>query len=222
MLKAVVFDADNTLYESRKAAKKADLIIMKKLSKLIKKPKEKCYKEFMDIVKKVKDSKFPYYRTRRYSYSLLLRKYGIINPDLVERVYNLFEKNEIKNTKLYPEVLFMLKELKKKYKLYLFTEGFKEFVDKKLKKFKLKKYFSKIITSNETGLMKSAGVVAYKKFLKLTGLNPKNMIYVGDSVTKDIITAEKLGIKAVLIDRDNKEDFNGLKISNLKELLKVV
>lgn len=180
------------------------------------------YVEFVNIVKKVKLSKFPYYRTRRYSYSLLLNNHNITNPDLVEKLYNLFSKIEIKNSKLYPEVLFVLKELSKKYKLYVYTDEFKDITNIKFEKFKLKRYFSEIITSSDIGLMKNAGVIAYRIFLKLAKLNSKDIVYVGDSLTSDILLAKKLKIKGILVDRENNENFNGLKILNLKGLLNVI
>ncbi len=77
--------------------------------------------------------------------------------------------------------------------------------------------FTDIIVSEDCGIGKPS-ILFYETAIKKIGIDPKNILYIGDSIKLDIEPAEKTGINALLIDRDNiYPDFNK-KINSLKEL----
>ena len=57
--------------------------------------------------------------------------------------------------------------------------------------------------------------------LRELGVTEEEVVMVGDSVQSDIISAKRIGMKAVLIDRKNTRDYHP-KIKNLNELEKVL
>ncbi|MBI4983520.1 HAD family hydrolase [Candidatus Woesearchaeota archaeon] len=116
----------------------------------------------------------------------------------------------------YPETEEVLSKLKKKYKLVLVsnTDCFSE--EKVLEKFNLKKYFDHIFLSYKIGLIKTD-----KSFFEtvLSTLNafPEDCVMVGDSLQSDVMAANQVGVKAVLVDPRNTRDYHP-KITSLTEL----
>jgi putative hydrolase of the HAD superfamily len=87
---------------------------------------------------------------------------------------------------------------------------------------KLKQYFKlefdKVIGSALVGFQKPDPRI-FLHAIKVCGFEPEEMMMVGDSIRLDIIPANKVGIRTVLIDREDIfSNFNGLRIKNLNEL----
>ncbi len=78
--------------------------------------------------------------------------------------------------------------------------------------------FTEVFTPCKTKFLKP-DPRAFLTVLERFNVKPKQTVMVGDDMEKDIIPAEKLGIKAILIDRENKiKDYSGIKIRSLSEL----
>ncbi|MFT4305187.1 MAG: uridine diphosphate-N-acetylglucosamine-binding protein YvcK, partial [Candidatus Woesearchaeota archaeon] len=172
LIRAILFDADNTLYNTKKVAKKADMeaidFLIKEIKKLnsknnnkfdIKKlNKEKLYNDWKEIINKLKNSKNPEKRTRKYSYKKLLMKYILsLNEKnyktIHEKMYKKFVKKLVEEISLM-ENLNKVFELKSKYKFAVFSEDSFDLTLAKLRKLKIETYFDLIITSDEIGKMK--------------------------------------------------------------------
>jgi HAD superfamily hydrolase (TIGR01549 family) len=95
-----------------------------------------------------------------------------------------------------------LRQLKGRYRLILLSntcslDGVREFK-------KLEPYFDDIILSCDIGHLKPEKE-AFKFVLDKHGLDPKDVIMVGDSKRIDL-ASEKVGIRAIIVDRFNKFD----------------
>lgn len=79
-----------------------------------------------------------------------------------------------------------------------------------------------IFTPKETNFLKpdhKAFLAPLKKF----NLSPQQVVMVGDKIEKDIIPAEKLGMRGILIDRENYyKDSGREKITSLEELNEIL
>lgn len=63
----------------------------------------------------------------------------------------------------------------------------------------------------------------FEMALKKTGLNPDEVIHIGDSLSSDVAGAGSVGIDAILVNRAGKEIPKGVKaVSNLLEALKAL
>jgi len=70
---------------------------------------------------------------------------------------------------------------------------------------------------------KKPDLKAFLAVLEKMAVNPDEAVMVGDNLENDILPAKAIGIKAILIDRENKikvKDGEIIKISSLKELKK--
>src|SRR3989338_692872 len=88
-IKCLAFDADNTLYGTKKVAKDADMAAMEVLSGATGKNAEDLYNEFLEAVKTIKDSPDPRLRHRKYSYGILCAKH---NVDVLDKMHEAFGK----------------------------------------------------------------------------------------------------------------------------------
>jgi len=107
---------------------------------------------------------------------------------------------------------------KKKLKLALISNTDSISIMPLLDKFDLRKFFDVIVLSYETGKLKTDPEM-YKLCLRKLKVKKNETIVVGDSIESDIKGAEAAGIKAILLDRRNRMEYEG-KILSLKEIEK--
>jgi putative hydrolase of the HAD superfamily len=89
--------------------------------------------------------------------------------------------------------------------------------------FSIDKYFKVVVTSEEEGIEKPNPIL-FQRALARLNLMPEEAIHVGDSLVSDYYGAENAGLKAILIDRDNKFRDNKQvdKINKLNEVLNYI
>jgi FMN phosphatase YigB (HAD superfamily) len=78
--------------------------------------------------------------------------------------------------------------------------------------------FQDVLVSEELGIAKP-NVEFYQKGLDFIGCEANEILYIGDSLKLDIEPASQIGIKCLLIDRDNFYQSTFNKINNLNEII---
>ena len=161
--------------------------------------------------------------------AMIRRGYAYLNkkldekiiPELINQFLEYYESNCTKKTKLYPNILEILKRLKEKeIKICICTNKRQYLAEKIIKELQIDNFFDVIVGSQKSIQLKPSTEML-EIFLKKLLLKPKDVIFIGDS-TKDIIPANILGMTSVFvkygygkIKESNKADFQ---ISNAKEL----
>ena len=208
LLRAIIFDADNTIYQTKSSAKNADMSAMKFFAKQIKKNPELLYNEWKKIVSELIKEKNPKKRERTYSYELLSKKLGFNN---VEKGYSLFKETLIKNLVLSPgfkEVIPVLSD----YKIALVTEDSKDLLTAKLNKFRLRSFFDSVICSEDVGTMKPD-----KKYIELVlkelDVSANECLFIGDNYEKDLKIAKEEGANTLIFSLEKGDSLN--KIINI-------
>jgi 2-haloalkanoic acid dehalogenase type II len=134
-----------------------------------------------------------------------------------DKLVGTWNKNAILS-KMYPETLEVLTELKKRgFKLYLLSNTDQFSFEQVNIKFNLSDLFDKVYPSFETGLLK-ANPESYNMVLQENNLKPEDVVMVGDSIDSDVKSAERAGIKGILIDRNDTREAE-TKITSLSQLL---
>jgi len=138
-----------------------------------------------------------------------------------------FDKEMCKRFHLYPGTIPVLKCLKKRgYIIVILSNGTMSWVKKDLRRFKIKKYFDLIITSQEFGSEKS-DLHMFRDAMKKFKLKPKECVMIGDRLDEDT-HAKRLGIWTVhaaygpdipIVGRYVKPDF---RIKSVPELLRII
>ena len=161
--------------------------------------------------------------------AMIRRGYAYLNkkldekiiPELINQFLEYYESNCTKKTKLYPNILEILKGLKEKeIKICICTNKRQYLAEKIIKELQIDNFFDVVVGSQKSIQLKPSTEML-EIFLKKLLLKPKDVIFIGDS-TKDIIPANILGMTSIFvkygygkIKESNKADFQ---ISNAKEL----
>ena len=217
MLKAVLFDLDNTLLDFWKMKRKAsDSAAQAMIKAGLKLPKKKTEEElFHKYVKDIEGERvFQKFLKEKQQYSEKILAAGI----------NAYLKTKQQYLKTYPQVKLTLMKLKKrKLKLGLITNAPKLKAYQRLDALGLTNFFDLIIAEAKKPAKKS-----YQSALKQLKLKPEEVLIVGDNPKLDLRRAKEMGMKTCLADygyihyphkRFIKPDY---KIQKIEELIKVL
>jgi HAD superfamily hydrolase (TIGR01549 family) len=223
LIRCIIFDFDDTLCNYQKAKTNAINEVNTTLKKLnvnlgifwktydILEPK--LFRKFLDGFISRDE-----YRTRRYSD---IFKDTIENPNQIPLELNkIYMENANKKIELFDDVKTILSLLREKaIMLVVLTNGPADGQRDKYNTLGLETFIQKIYIGEEIGFAKP-NCKSYTYVLKDLLLKSSEVIMVGDSIKDDYEGAEKVGIKAVLIDRLNSHtNFQGRKIFNMVELM---
>lgn len=137
---------------------------------------------------------------------------------VLDRWIGMWNKNWML-AKLYDDTLEGLQSLKDKgIKIALISNTDNFSIEKVMEKFELKEFFDAVVLSFECGCVKNDPKMFDLVCDKL-GVNKDEVLMVGDSPETDIKGAENAGIKAVLIDRNDRRPIEE-KIIDLKGIEK--
>ena len=81
--------------------------------------------------------------------------------------------------------------------------------------------FAKIFTPKETKFLKP-DPKAFLTVLETLRVKPERTLMVGNEIERDLIPAKRLGMKVILIDRENKIKNTQIKKINSLEELKII
>ncbi len=223
MVRAVIFDLDDTLCDYQKARKNAithvNAILVNngidtdKFWDNYQKKEPVLWREFMDDTITKEE-----YRIRRYK-DALPEKFC----ELAEKLNRVYMEEANHNIQLFEDVIPLLKMLNMKgIKPAILTNGPSDGQRDKIRVLNLEKYIQNIYISEEIGLSKPNRDV-FEYVVRELHVEPCTVVMVGDSLEEDIKGAELAGIKAVLIDRMNKyKNYTGARIMTLMELQNIL
>lgn len=140
-------------------------------------------------------------------------------PVIIEKLVGLWNKNRLL-AKPFPDAIDTLNALKdKNIKIILISNAPPNNIEPLIERFELGEYFDDQFISYQHGELKTGKLLDIA--LKKLKLKKSDVVMVGDSMETDIKGAEKAGVKAVLIDRKDRRDYEN-KITTLAELLEFV
>lgn len=220
MIKLIVFDLDDTLYDEFQFVQNGFKEVAKYLSNKYAIHVDELYKVMLELLNKY---------GRGTIFNKLCEKYNFN-----EEIMNLVEiyRNAKGKFKLYDDSYEVLKKLQHNYKLGIITDGKAAVQWNKIKCLGIENFFDKIIVTDDFGREYwKPHEYSYKKMLEYFKCEPKEAIYIGDNPAKDFIGARKVGFYTVRIIRecgDNMklEEEKGYEadftINNLKELINII
>jgi len=154
---------------------------------------------------------------------LALSDFDINDRNLAEDMSKEYIRMSPLKTKLIPGTLEVLGYLSKKYSLHIITNGFNEVQYIKIEKSGLKKYFDKIITSEEAGCNKpNKNIFLYS--LEKASAKANESLMIGDDIEVDILGAQDVGIDQVFLNIGNCIHKHSItyEIRSLKELINIL
>lgn len=194
MIKAVVFDLDDTLISEHEYIQSGFTFIASILSEQYNLLQDDVFSQLMCLFKE----------NSRNVFNRWLDLHQIeYTSEYIKELIGMY-RNHIPNISLYKDAEFILKFLSEKnLKLGIITDGYKVTQRHKLSALNINSYFESIIVTDEIGrAFWKPHARAYELAKEQLGVEFNEMMYIGDNVSKDFITAKKLGIKTIHIKRD--------------------
>lgn len=193
MIKAVVFDLDDTLIAEKDYIKSGFKVVSKKFSDRYKLNEYEVFKNMMMLFE----------QSTKNVFNRLFENFNIeYSKENILEFIKIYREH-MPDIQFFDDVIPTLNELKSKgYKLGIITDGYKETQNKKIEALNCKEIFDEIIITDELGKeFWKPNEKSYKLMVEKLGIEFNEMIYIGDNVTKDFITANKLGIETIHIFR---------------------
>ena len=199
MIKAVLFDLDNTLYNEDDYVKSGFRAVATYISSYTGIDESLVYQKLiLDYENGL----------RKKNFDVLINDLKLKEID-VHVLIDIYRKH-LPIIKLYDDAKECLSRLKmKRYKMGLVTQGNRESQINKIKALGLKNFFDAIyISEMESGITKENSTKPWEIILEKLKVSAKESIYVGDNPLQDIINPKKLGIKTIRIIRSSNFVYN--------------
>ena len=226
MIKHIIFDLDDTLCDYRKATENAKSPINEVLDahgidtrafwERFDQGIRSLFRQFSDRTISIDE-----YRIRRFA-DVLEGSHARFR-ELSSELNHIYMQETNHNIELFSDTIPLMKALRAKIiEAVILTNGPSDGQRAKFKSLGLSRYIQQIYIGEEIGFSKPHRK-AFAVVLCDFGVPASDVLMVGDSVENDINGAEKVGIKAVLIDRgDFHGDYTGARIGTLSEVLKLL
>lgn len=193
LIEAIVFDLDDTLYSE------IDYVIsgMKVVNKWIQ--DNYGITGFYDQAMMLINS-----GEKKFIFNKVLQFLNInYDEELIHELVALY-RNHDPNIHLLDDAKWVLNHLIDTAKLGLITDGFLIAQEQKVKVLNLKERFNSIVFTDKLGRENwKPSPLPYQQVSRELNVPPHRCVYIGDNVSKDFITAKKLGWQTVHIQRDD-------------------
>ena len=154
----------------------------------------------------------------RYSYPL--RMVGIENQELADTFCREVLGRIPTKNKVIPGAVELLEYLYPKYNLYILSNGFKELQEHKMQTAGLRKYFKKIVLSDDIGINKPNPEL-FIHALQVANSTTEESIMIGDMFDTDIAGAAGVGMDQIFYNRKGLEQLPFEPTYTVRNLLQI-
>ena len=211
--KVIGFDLDNTLYEYEECNNFGMESVSNFLLSEIGVKKKDFLKDFRSSRKNVKNrlGSVASSHSRLLYFMEYLRSIGFINSyKKAKEMENIFWDKYLEKMSLDRNVEnFLIKIKNLGIKTYILTDLTLDIQQRKISKLKIADYFNLVLTSEEVGQEKPM-TKGFEMASMILGFNYEESWFIGDSLSKDIQSANKLNINAIHIKNNISESFREL------------
>jgi putative hydrolase of the HAD superfamily len=218
VIKAIIFDLDNTLVDfmrMKKAASAAaaNAMVEAGLKNYPEDLADQLFSFYLDHGIESDDAFEEY----------LLQEYKAVDYRILAAAVNAYLKEKYLHLKPYPGVVETLRELKRLgYKLGMVSDGIRLKAWMRLNEADLDKYFDAVVTYDDTGKQKPAK----EPFLRICdelGVIPEECLMVGDWPERDVQGGRSVGMKTCLVSYEQMRHTTAdYEIADFADLLDIV
>ena len=223
MIKAVLIDIDDTIFDFEKCSKNAFKKTLKKLNLSYKEKDFLYFNKVNDILwskQKLGEINIEEVFTHR---SNMMSKY--FELDIKKEIFNdLFVEFLYDEVEMVDGIEDLLSYLSNKYQIYAASNGLYDMQVNRIKKSNLSKYFKDIFVSDKIGYEKPDERF-FNKIMDITKYSNDDLIMIGDSIKSDIVGARNSKIKSIYFNKENKKisdknfTYQVKKLSEIKKIL---
>tara|TARA_Y100000310_G_scaffold344821_1_gene459762 strand:- start:2467 stop:3123 length:657 start_codon:yes stop_codon:yes gene_type:complete len=210
-IKSVGFDLDDTLYPNipsvdEQIRKNATALVLNKKPELQTTQKARQFYEQRHAITE--------------SGTQIMKELGFKDPEEVmvqchanTNILDLLKRDE--------SLVSLIQQIKERYQTFLITATYKYLAVQRLEALGISpdSFDISVFGDSSKGISKSDGSV-YDYFLSLSPNSPKQHVYIGDSVRRDIIHPRNLGMKTILVGEDDSRAHASVgRIHDISDLL---
>lgn len=232
VIKAILFDLDNTLYDysyAHKIAIKAAFDELQDHMKISRKQFQKLYDLSREEIHKELAGTASAHDRILYFQRLIEKTNNTLEPGIILRLSKAYWDCLLDNMKLFPGVIEVLVYCKThNLKTAIVSDLTTEIQLKKLEKLGISKYIDVLVTSEETGSEKPHSIMFLLTLNKLK-VHPEDAVMIGDNSIADIEGANFVGLTTILLNKGElasipKEDYKKADhtIKKIKDLIKII
>ena len=197
MIKALLFDLDDTLYPEKEFAYSGFKAASHAVAGRLHISESSLYHKLVEIFEK---------GIRGKVFDVALLEIGV-SPlkELISEMVDIYRAH-IPEIEVYPDVLTFLPHFRERYKLGLITDGYAEVQRRKVEALGIKYLFDMLLFTDDFSQENwKPSSLPYQLALKKLCISPKEAIYIGDNPYKDFIGAKELGLITVRLRREGAE-----------------
>ena len=142
---------------------------------------------------------------RRESWFRALADHGVSDLSFAEQLSGIFLVERRERHVLFCDTENSLTNLRKDYQLALVTNGAPDLQREKIQGANLTQFFDTILISGEVGIGKPDCRI-FELALDALGALPSETVMIGDSLTRDILGAQRAGLKGIWLNRSGSDD----------------
>ena len=201
MTTTLIFDADGTLYDETMPKAKAELLTAKLIASRTGRGEGEVYSLFREVKYEItmSGSLSPDRNNRTVWYAETLRRLNASRIDAYEASGYYWEVvyGEIEP---YFDLVYILPELKKHYRLAVLTDELYDIQVEKIKRLGLASCFTEIISSEQAGVTKPDKRL-FEYALNRLGVSAGEAMMIGDNPSADIRGARSVGMRTAWLHR---------------------
>ena len=223
--KMIILDADDTLYDFSKAEKYAFENAMRDLDLDYNESYLPIYKKInIGIWKDLEKGLITQKELKPERFRRFLDEVGLEGDG--NTFSDAFLDHLSRATFLFDGAMELVKELSKKYRLVLITNGLTRVQKYRVRQHEIAQYFEKVIISEEIGYAKPNPMIFVEGLKDLEEVNKDRVIIIGDSLTSDIQGGINYGIDTCWFNFKNKANNSNIKptfiVSTFDELQDII
>ena len=197
MIKAVIFDLDDTLYEEKEFVMSGFKAVSEYISEKHNLENSKILKILQHDFEK---------GLRKKNFNVLLQKLNLTGES-ADNLVKIYRKH-LPALTLFSDAEHILPKLKSEFKLGLMTDGHITTQENKIKALGIKDNFNAIIINDLAKGISKADKQPFSDILSQLKIEPENTVFIGDNPLKDFAGAKSLGIHTIKIMRDTGQYSN--------------
>ncbi|MGZ6307968.1 MAG: HAD family hydrolase [Ktedonobacterales bacterium] len=137
---------------------------------------------------------------RRETWLRALDAHGVVDAALAGELAEKFQQERRARQITYSDVVPVLEQLRRTHRLALVTNGAPDLQREKIAASGLARYFEAIVVSGELGIGKPEPRI-FTRALELVGARPEAALMVGDKLWRDVLGAQRVGMRGIWINR---------------------
>jgi putative hydrolase of the HAD superfamily len=205
MIKGVIFDFDNTLYDYDICNKKSLEKVFNYINTNFSIDLDTISNNYNNLNKMVKQSNSYSTKFNKSIYFKKLLEILNLKISILDIILDIYESEFLSNLKLFDGLEYFI-DLLKENNIKVIIASNNIFIQqyKKIIELKLENKVDLIITSDEIGNEKPSEHF-YTYLINKIGINPENLVMIGDNISHDIEPSIKYGITSFHFKNDNSE-----------------